>query len=195
MEDVTLRPVLPTDLEELYLWSTQVDSAYRWRFGGATPTPEQFREAMLGGVLCQFIVESPGRQRRGLVVCYGHDHVNGTAYVAVQGNPADRSGVGAMVGFVKLIDHVFTHWPMRRLYVEVPEYNRSQFRRGLERHLVCEARYQEKVFHGGRYWDETVWTMTRQMFTDTARPKFAALLPKIDPGESKDRGDERDVEA
>ncbi len=175
-DGVRLAPVEPRHYPELYRWAISPDSGFRWRFGGATPGAEKFVEALWEGVLCQFLaIDSAGRLH-GLEVCYSADHRNGTAYLAVQGNP-DLTGSGAMIGFVLLVDHLFEHWPFRKLYAEIPGYNEQEFGRSISRHMESEGRLKDHVFHRGKYWDLAFFALTRTNYYTYSRSRFSSLLP------------------
>jgi hypothetical protein len=176
LRDIRLVPVSPNHYAELYRWSTDSTSAFRWRFGGATPSPERFSEALWAGVLCQYMVADSGGTSHGLVVCYSADHVNGHAYYGVQGNPDRPTGMGASIGMVKLLDHVFRSWPFRKLYAELPEYNAAEFSSGLRRHAQCEGTLRDHVYFDGRFWDQSTYSLSREDWEQHARPRFAALL-------------------
>lgn len=177
LSQVELGIVRPEHIGELYRWSVQPSGSFRWRFGGATPSPEQFAAALWSNVLCQFVaVERTARQPHGLVVCYNANHQDGIAYFAVLGNPDRPTGGGAMVGLLKLLDHVFSNWAFRKLYAEIPEFNLDEFGGSLRRHLIVEGRLVEHIFHGNRYWDQIIVSLSREEWLTSLRPRFAKLL-------------------
>lgn len=179
LREIHLEPVVPEHYPELYQWATDTRTAFHWRYHGATPSPEQFSEAMWSGVLCQFLATDPTGAHHGIVVCYGADHVNGHAYWAVQGNPNRSTGSGAIVGMVQLVDHVFRHWPFRKLYAELPGYNAAEFGGALRRHATAESALVDHLFYDGRYWDEVTFALYRDAWMVHLRPKFTALLDEL----------------
>ena len=178
-----LVPVTPNHYPMLYKWSTAPAASFRWRFHGGTPSPEQFNDALWSGVLCQFLVSDQRSTPHGLVVCYGADQANGHAYVGVLGNINKSVGAAAMVGFVQLIDHVFDHWAFRKLYVDVAEYNLAEFHHGLQRHMELEATLSEYLFHGGRYWDQLTFGLSRENYFGVVRNRFLPILTPTAPRE------------
>jgi hypothetical protein len=125
-------------------------------------------------------VTGEGGHHHGLVVAYGADQVRGYAYWAVQGNPDRATGLGAAVGIVQLVDHLFRHWPFRKLYAELPEYNASEFSGALRRHAQLEANLQKHLFYDGRYWDEYTYALYRDAWEAETRPRFAAILDHVE---------------
>lgn len=181
LRNTRLVPVTPNHYPMLYEWSTAPAASFRWRFHGGTPSPEQFNEALWSGVLCQFVVSDERSAAHGLVVCYGADHTNGHAYVGVLGNVHKRVGAAAMVGFIQLLEHVFTHWSFRKLYVDVAEYNLSEFHHALQRHMNLEATLSDYLFHGGRYWDQLTYSLGREHYFESVRPRFLPILNSAEP--------------
>jgi len=178
---ISLRPVLPNLYPLLYGWAVDPVGAFRWRFHGATPSPEQFNQALWSDVLCQFLVVNHRDVVQGLVVCYGADSENGHAYLAVQGNPQLPTGRGAMVGFLQLVDHVFSHFDFGKLYAEVPEYNLDQFANAVRRHMVVEGVLKGHLYYAGRRWDQVIVALYRDHW-DEVRPRFAPLLRGVEGG-------------
>lgn len=181
LKSIRLEAVRPDHLAELYQWATAPGSAFRWRFGGTTPSPDHFRDAAWSGVLCQFLAVDASGTHHGLVVCYGADHANGHAYWAVQGNPSRATGVGTMVGMLLLVDHVFRHWAFRKLYAEVASYNESEFANALRRYTQTEGVLVDHIYHDGRYWDQTTYALYRNDWIENIRPIFAQLLGERNP--------------
>ena len=76
-EFARLRPLAQNDYAYLYDLSLSAKNNARWRYRGATPSPERFVSDLWSGVLAQFLVETPEpRRRAGLVVAYNADLAN-----------------------------------------------------------------------------------------------------------------------
>src|SRR5262245_49791325 len=84
-----LRPLAAKDHTWLYDLSTREENGFRWRYGGATPSPESFVRSLWDQVLVQFVIERR-RDRRpaGLVVAYSADLHHGHAQIAVLLDPS-----------------------------------------------------------------------------------------------------------
>ena len=151
---VTLRPIRPVDYDAIRMAELDDTLGVRWRHGGATPGPEQFAQTLWAGVLVQYlVVANDDRRLVGLVSAYNADLRSGTCSVGfARFDPADR-GPGLVEGVVLLTDHLFTHWPFRKLYGETLGFNLSNLGAVLGPLLVEEGRLREHAFVGGRHWD------------------------------------------
>ena len=95
---VDLRPLTSDDYKEIYEWSTNLSEAFRWRFGGRTPSPEEFAHSLWINVLAQYLVVDENEEKQGLVVLYDADHVNGHVYIGVQVDQGDRAESTQLLG-------------------------------------------------------------------------------------------------
>jgi len=175
---VDLLPLRSSDYRELYEWSTNLTEAFRWRFGGRTPSPEEFAHSLWMNVLAQYLVVDENEVRQGLVVLYDADHVNGHVYIGVQGRPSGQSGIYATLGLLRLIDHAFRHWPFRKIYAEIPEYNVASFSSISRRGMQVEGRLLNHIFYKDRYWDLITHSLTRETWEEVSQIPFAAIFEK-----------------
>lgn len=134
--NVTIRPLLPVDVEPLYQAAIEPRSAHRWRFRGVTPNPNAFYEALYDpAVIAQFMVQaSSSGEAVGLVVGYDADRVSRHCKIAVQRLLPGARGLetsGLMVeGLFVFVQYLFDHFDFQKVYLEVPEYNMSMFAGG-----------------------------------------------------------------
>jgi RimJ/RimL family protein N-acetyltransferase len=158
-----LCPVDPRAMDFLYNLAVSTEVGYRWRFRGSVPNYETFEATFWQGTLCQFIaVERASGQPCGHVVCYNPELAHGYGSVAAVFLP-DRLGTGAPLQCVgSFIRYVFTVWPMRKLYLEVPAFNYAQFSAGNGRLFVEEGRLAEHDYYAGRYWDRHILAVYRR---------------------------------
>jgi RimJ/RimL family protein N-acetyltransferase len=83
-----------------------------------------------------------------------------------------------MLGLALFLEYVFTCWDLRKLYMQLPEYNYEQFASGAERFFVVEGRQREHTFFGGRHWDQLTLAIYRQTwFAHSARILRVAAGP------------------
>lgn len=159
---VRLRPVRQSDYSWLYEVATSPEAGVRWRYRGATPSPEGFMTSLWEGVLAQFVVESiETSEPLGLVVSYGHSARGLNAYVAVL-SAASAAGSGRVLeGAFLLLDHVFSTWNLTKIYLEVPGFNLDQFGSLAELGFVEEARLRDHEWHDGRTWDHYTFALYR----------------------------------
>lgn len=182
--DVTLRPIVEQDLPALYRASFDPESTHRWRFRGQTLSPEVFRRALFSeSVLAQFMVQPIAELERrpavGLVSAYNADHNAGYCYAAFQrtaitdrgrtapdlNSTAARPSAGLMVeGMLIFLAYLFDHFSMRKIYVEIPDYNLPLVAGVSDEFLVREGLLRDHYFYGNRHWDLHIFAIYRQTF-------------------------------
>lgn len=141
----TLVPLAPEHLAGLRNLELAQGTAFRWRHGGAHPSPDEFAVGAWTDVLCTFLVFGDrAGEPRGIVSAYAPDHVNGHCRVgsARFGDSAGPSPTFAR-GVFLLFDYLFCGWPFRKLYLEVPQFNLDQFGSLTDTIAVDEATLRE----------------------------------------------------
>jgi RimJ/RimL family protein N-acetyltransferase len=127
-------------------------------------------------VQSQYIVEDRRNlEPIGLVTSYGSNFVTGTTKLAavVQQSVVGRGlGIEATMLLARL---VFVTWPMRKAYLEIPEYNVLQLHSAVGRYIHQEGQLIEDEWFHGRYWDSFIFAMYR---TDVER--FFERFPGTD---------------
>lgn len=163
---MSLRAVRRQDYDTLHAREMESDVGPRWRFRGATPTPEWWSRTALSGVLAQFFVVSAKRDAPiGLVLVHDPAFQDGFASVsALRFDSAERPGGSPtmLLGVALLIRYAFACWNFRKLYMDVAEYNYGQFASGVGKYFVMEGRRRAHYFAGGRYWDEIQLAIYRE---------------------------------
>ena len=169
--DVMLRPVRASDQEFVQIEETTGELAARWRFRGATPGPQEWMERTFAGVLAQYLVfVRAANAPVGLVTAYEAHFEHGTAKVAAARFGADAQRSPAMVPAVALlIRHVLTSWNLRKLYMDVPEYNLPQFDSLIGPYFGEEGRLVDHLFYGGAYWDHVILALYRDAWPEIER--------------------------
>ena len=156
--NVALRSADRQDLDYLYSLATRDDISYRWRFRGAIPPFEAFVATFHDNVLMQAVALDP-RTGEGIghLLIYNADLRNGTAYLGVI---VDPRVVGQGVGneaCILFMQSVLDRWPLRKVYVEIPEYTfgalAGHMGDALGRDVVREGCLIEYTYFAGRYWD------------------------------------------
>jgi hypothetical protein len=178
---VALRPLQAEDYPALSRWETQLGA--RWRLRGMTPSPEEWLRRLWHGVLVQFvvlnneanvvgnsIVDGLSRTERkvGLVSVYEPDFTNGHAKLASARFEPEAKGPHMMFGVGLTMHYVFTNWNLRKLYLEIPEFNLGQFDDGWREFFEPEGTRREHRFYDGRYWDEHTFAIYRERFYELA---------------------------
>lgn len=177
--EVILQPVTPGDYPFLYSLLVGGDVGARWRFRGATPSPDGFERTLWSGVLCQYIARvSPPGEPAGLAVVFHALMEAGHAEIGLAFEEKwHRSGVMARAA-LGLIGHTFRSWPMRKLYARIPAFNIPQIQALTKHGWVEEAQLVDYAFADGRYWDEMIYSLSRESWEqlDSTYGRFAAVL-------------------
>ncbi len=122
-----LEPLLPDDpsvMGELYRAALDPSWSYRWRFRGATPSPQAFGALLFEGVHCQLVARHPvSHELLGLVVAYDYQPEPGHVKVGFVRTAAGALGGLMIEAMFLFVDHLFRTFPLRKVYSEVPEYN------------------------------------------------------------------------
>lgn len=157
-----LIPVRREMTEPLYRLSTDPAINFRWRFRGAFPTPETFEAALWQGVVAQFIVVATGTTDiLGHVVCYGAEPAQQHAYVGAVFSPRMIATGRPIQPIALFINYVFVTWNLRKLYMEVPEFNMDTLWSGTGSFFHQEACFREHDYYAGRFWNKYVLAVYR----------------------------------
>ncbi len=176
LDDVSLWPVRPDDVEFLYWIATCDQNAYRWRFRGNIPSFESFQSSLHTGVLAQFVVHSRDLGRKiGHVVAYDSDMSAGHVHLAAVMDP-NFMYIGAGRDALRLFaGYLLETWSFRTIYAEVPSYLFELFESSasLNEHLPFRVvgRLPDYLFHQGRHFDMVILAITRDEF-DAANPRL-----------------------
>jgi hypothetical protein len=178
--DVYLRAVTPADYAFIQQIEMSSSIANRWRFRGKAMSPAEWAQAFWRDVLVQhMIIERKRDEAVGLAFAYRSNFQDGHTHIAALRFTSHAAPL-MLFGVALFIDHVFTCWNFRKLYLETPEYNYGQIASGVGRWFEIEARLREHRFYGGRYWDELILAMTRETWMKEGKPiADAQWAPKL----------------
>lgn len=170
---VQLRPILESDYETLRAAEIAASMGGRWRFVGATPSPESYPRLLWNDVLAQFLVctESPASVT-GLVSAYSFEPDVGVVSVAAVTLGDEALSTITTFGTALFIDWLFDSHPIRKIRIETPEWNLCDLG-GLTRHEVAveEGRLRSERFRRGQYFDVVLFAVWREAWM-SARGKF-----------------------
>lgn len=176
---VYLRTLTVADYPGIRLAEGGGDLGVRWRFRGSTASPEQWVQSIWQAVLVQFlIVRRSDHEPIGIVVAYRPSFQDQHAYLGVAAFPSRKRSPLMMFGTALFIEYVFTCWNFRKLYLELPEFNLSQFSSGLGRFLEQEGRMREHLWYAGRMWDQVVLALYRDTWQRESRRVLAMASPE-----------------
>jgi len=151
---VQLVPVTVQSVGFLYALAIDEKNGFRWRLNGTVPTIEAFHESLWLGVLAQFlVVERSSGNLIGTVAAYQADLNGGHAYIAASmSDGVSDTGIGIEAVLV-FVNFLFATWRLRKLYLDIPEFNLDQIGSGLGSILHEEGRLVGHTYYGGRFWD------------------------------------------
>ncbi len=173
---VQLRVVTPGDTPFLYTIATSPAVSYRWRYRGATPSPDQFAHELWQGVLAQFLlVKRDSGVPVGLQTAYQADLANRTCYFALLGDMSGPSSGLMLEGALLFVTYLFHTWDFRQIYAEVPGYTMDAMASGMGRYFEEEGRLRDHSFHAGRFWDLHLLAIHREAWAKSAEPFLGVL--------------------
>jgi RimJ/RimL family protein N-acetyltransferase/acyl carrier protein len=165
---VGLRGIDPTDYDFLYHLATDPERSWRWRFRGATPSPERFVQELYGGVLTQFIAEAlDTREPLGHLVAYDARIDDGTCHFAILGTPRAESTGLLIEATILFLGYLFDTSSFRKLYAEIPAFTMPAIASSVS-FLTEEGRLREYAYYGGRYWDTHILAVSRDEWAEVA---------------------------
>ncbi|MFC4118922.1 GNAT family N-acetyltransferase [Nonomuraea zeae] len=182
MRELRLRPLMASDYAYVFGLLVGGANGARWRFRGATPSPEMFERALWSGVSAQLVAETRDRRPIGLAVAFNAVFEAGHVELGVAVDPGyqKRGGWTAAIG-LGLLRHTFLSWPVHKVYGRIPAFNLADLR-GLTRlGWVEEGTMRDYCFYDGHYWDEHVLALTREAWEKIDR-RFARFCPEFGDG-------------
>lgn len=167
---VRLRPITQRDYPALYALEVSPDVSARWRFRGATPSPESFARSLYDGVLLSLIIEDAERPEvLGVVTAYKADMINGHVCLAAVVVPESLLPRGiALEGVVLFISHCFNTWPFRKLWIETNECSAAAFLSSTRFGVAQEARLRDYEFVEGQFRDRLIYSISRADWEQTS---------------------------
>jgi len=171
---VFLRPLLTSDYEPIRLAEASGLVNELWRNRGLTPSPEAFVQRLWQNVAAQYLVvprTSPNHPA-GIVMAYNASFLDGYAYVGFARFPNTSRNTALLEGAALFVDHLFTIWPLRKLYAEATEASFEQFASGQDRIFEVEARLNRHIYSRGEYVDQLILSCTRERWLQWGR-RFA----------------------
>ena len=162
---VSLVPIAPQYMEFLYQLATNEENGHRWLLAGTVPPAELFQQNLWKGVLTQFVVVVRSSSAPiGVVVAYNAELNHGFGYLGADFAP-NVQGIGIAIEAVELfVDYVFATYNLRKLYLEVPEYNLGSMAYGVGGILNEEGVLRGHTYYRGRYWDRHLLALYRDEF-------------------------------
>ncbi|MCU1371675.1 MAG: hypothetical protein JWO77_2869 [Ilumatobacteraceae bacterium] len=174
---VLLRPIDPSDHWPLYQAAIRPESAFRWRYRGATPSFERFIAGLHDGVLVQHVVQAVDGPPVGLVVCYQASMESRTAFFGfIRTTETSQDGM-MFEGLMLFLRFLFDTWDFRKLYAEVPAYNFDGILSEQTRGIEVEGILRGHLFHAGTWWDQYLIALWRERWMAESASWFGTESP------------------
>lgn len=170
-----LRAVLPEQFGLVYAALVDPRVAHRWRLRGTALRPSDLEATLFAGTLTHYFVSPSGTaEPEGYLALYAAQLRDGFAYFGFQ--RLRPGSLGAMYeGAFLFMDHCFATFDLRKIYVEVPGYNLSQFQSLIEEVFVVDAVIEGREYFDGKHWPLTIAHLSRDRWLDM-RERWAAML-------------------
>jgi RimJ/RimL family protein N-acetyltransferase len=157
-----LAQITPGHYETLYRELTTAQGWADWRYRDRPPPgPDEFTPILWAGVLHQQLVVDPYAQAViGIATAYGHDDRNATAQLSFVVFPSHRPSRLAAPAARQFIDALFERWPLRKLYLPVPQWCRERTPT-IGSLATLEGTLVDHEYHGGRHQDLELYALHR----------------------------------
>lgn len=168
---VTLIDPMPEHYPALFQIARSAAVVDRWQAGSQSYGYEAFVQRFWEDVLAQFIFASTDDTLiPGLVRCEQANFRHQTAHIAIYAAEPVQMTPLPIMALATFIDFVFSTYPLRKLYAEVPEFNFPQFASGEGSFFEVEGRLIEHEVHFGALWDMLILSLSRGRWEEVARP-------------------------
>jgi RimJ/RimL family protein N-acetyltransferase len=118
-------------------------------------------------VLAQYLVfTNPEAPPVGIVTAYEANPGDGHAKIAAARFHDSESSPVMIVAVGLLVRHLFASFNLRKLYMDVPEYNLVQFDALIGRYFVEEACLVDHIYFGNQYWDQVTLALYRDKWAE-----------------------------
>jgi len=161
---IALRPVAPPDEEFFRRIETDPDIGPRYRLRGTTPSPENYHQSLWVGVLSQQVIcASDDLTPFGLACAFNADLRNGHCRLALVLTPRAQTLRYPLRGAGQFVDYLFATFPLRKVYMDVMEWNVPLLDSILETGLAQEEGVLRQLeFMDGAYRDSHIWSISRE---------------------------------
>lgn len=163
-----LRPVRDQDVPWLREIALGLDEVHRFVFRGAAVPPTRFVDDIFSNSLsCTVAETADGSDGIGFLTLMAADPQSLHASLGALIAPHWRGSFHAMHAIHGMIAHGFRNFPLRRIYLEVPDFNLAPREDAILRRC---GRIEEHLYFDGTYWGVTFYYVERDDL-----PRLAAL--------------------
>ncbi|MFN8052044.1 MAG: GNAT family protein [Acidimicrobiales bacterium] len=166
MSRVRLRPVHEPDAIWLRELMQRPSNAHQYVFRGLVGSPHRFLDLLTGDAVASFVAELPdGSAGIGFASVLSMDPSAGHASLGIVLTPEARDSTWAAAVFLNLADYAFTTFRLRKVYLQVPDFNIDLLSLARAHHLVAEGRMEDYHYHDGRLWGVNFVSFSVDRFT------------------------------
>lgn len=171
-----LRPVVADDHLFLYELATSPHLGWRLKSRGLPLTYEDFIGQLHRNVAAQMMLDDVrDGQRVGIVQAIDLNLIDGNARVAITARP-ERIGSGwAVEGAGLFAAYLFSTFPLRKLYFEVPAFAWPAVASGVDRAFAHEGTLKHHRYAAGQWWDVHVVAIHRDAWAGWGEPQLDVL--------------------
>lgn len=107
------------------------------------------------------LIDSSSGSAVGCASGYSADLASGHCYFAAIRTSELKPGL-VIEGSLCLLDYLFDHFELRKIYLEVPEYNAGLFPAGPDSPLHLEGELPGHYRFGGKEWAQRIYAVYRE---------------------------------
>lgn len=161
---VTLRAIAAEDEPFLHRLATRPEVLHRWRAGSELPDAEQYAIWRRTNNAVDVIAETHEGRPVGELVLYGWERLEGVAYLGCAFLP-ETWGTPVVIDALRaFLRYCFDVAGLRKLCLEIPEWNLDRLSSGLGRVLDVEAIQVDHLWRGGRPQAQVVAALWPEAF-------------------------------
>lgn len=164
---VGLLPLKQSDYDFLYDLALSPDVLWQWH--GRSPGPESFAGTLYADTLVNFVIVDAAGHRLGYVSAYSANMVHGTVSIQIFFHATARGLGWPLEAGALFLDHLFDSYPLRKVYINSPEYYFRRLKGILRFGFEVEGCLRQSVYGFGQYWDVYIAAVTRERWKDHGR--------------------------
>lgn len=156
----TLLPMTAGHHQAIHRLANQEWAAFKWRYRAGIPSFPVFERTLYAGVLTQFVITGNEHPTNIVGVLIAHDF-NAQDQHCVMSTVFDSCHSGPVEETIPLfIKYLFRYWSLRKMYVEVSDFNRVPYHSACVAGLVKEeARLKHHIYFDDKYWDQVTYAV------------------------------------
>ena len=155
-QTVVLRPPSRDDLLTFFAWRADASRPHLLSQSRRIPTYEEFvgeMERQQRQSIMLVVLDKETNRPIGFVQAYTLNLEAGWCLATVYTEPDYRQATQSTEAYICLLDFVFRRYGLRKVYVDVYEFDLDSMKLLIAGGFVEEGRFHEHAWFDGRYWD------------------------------------------